>query len=63
MTKGQLLEIWKNGDHMDLKDFDPKVFFMLHGKTCSMQRIIAVFFASHSSICIYVPSCNDFVHV
>ncbi|XP_049885036.1 nucleobindin-2 isoform X2 [Pectinophora gossypiella] len=30
VTREQLLEIWKNADKMDAKDFDPKVFFMMH---------------------------------
>ncbi|XP_047040824.1 nucleobindin-2-like isoform X2 [Helicoverpa zea] len=30
VTKDQLLEIWKNADKMDSKDFNPKVFFMMH---------------------------------
>ncbi|KAL0902305.1 hypothetical protein ABMA27_000207 [Loxostege sticticalis] len=30
VTRGQLLEIWKNADNMDAKDFNPKVFFMMH---------------------------------
>lgn len=36
-TREQLLDLWKHADKMDPKDFDPKVFFMMHGKIQSVQ--------------------------
>lgn len=29
-SKDQLQEVWEKQDHMDVQDFDPKTFFMLH---------------------------------
>lgn len=31
-NKAQLEEVWEKQDHMDPADFDPKTFFMMHGK-------------------------------
>jgi len=28
----QLKEVWEEEDHLDPEDFDPKVFFGLHGE-------------------------------
>lgn len=30
-NKAQLEEVWKEQDHMDPADFDPKQLFMMHG--------------------------------
>ncbi|GBP07695.1 Nucleobindin-1, partial [Eumeta japonica] len=30
VTKEQLLELWKNVDQLETKDFNPRVFFMMH---------------------------------
>lgn len=32
-NKAQLEEVWEKQDHLDKQDFDPRQFFMLHGKT------------------------------
>lgn len=31
-NKAQLEEVWEKQDHMDRQDFDPRTFFMIHGK-------------------------------
>lgn len=31
-SKDQLQEVWKEQDHMDVENFDPRTFFLLHGK-------------------------------
>lgn len=38
VTREQLLELWKNRDNYDPKDFDVKVFFVMHGKIHSVTR-------------------------
>lgn len=32
-NKAQLEEVWEKQDHMDPEDFNPKTFFMIHGRT------------------------------
>lgn len=31
-NKAQLEEVWEKQDHMDPEDFNPKTFFMIHGR-------------------------------
>lgn len=31
-SKQQLEEVWEKQDHMEQQQFDPKVFFMMHGE-------------------------------
>ena len=31
-NRAQLEEVWEKQDHMDPADFNPKTFFMMHGK-------------------------------
>lgn len=35
-SQNQLKEVWEEADGLDPEDFDPKTFFNLHGKTCTI---------------------------
>lgn len=37
-----MLQVWEEQDHMKPEDFDPKVFFKLHGKLVSQFDILGI---------------------
>lgn len=49
-NKAQLEEVWEKEDHMDPADFQPKPFFMLHGKQLLMYKKVMFVNAKYGSV-------------
>lgn len=47
-NKKQLEEVWEKQDHMDPADFDPKTFFMMHGKCGTIFSVLRRAFRYYS---------------